>query len=301
MSPETASYRGRFAPSPSGPLHFGSLVAAVASYLDARANGGAWLVRIEDVDETRTRPGAAGHILRTLESLGMTWDEEVVYQSARKALYREVTQHLLELGAAYPCACSRADLAGSARSGVEGPIYAGTCRNGIAAGKRARTVRLCTEPREIRYLDRVLGPQAQDVHAAVGDFVVHRADGFTAYQLAVVVDDQAQHITQVVRGADLLHSTARQIYLQQLLGYRTPGYAHVPLVLDSAGRKLSKSAGDAAVPGSEPMAQLLRACRFLGQDMPPPLPETLAEFWSRAIAAWRLDHIEKHDDPTDPL
>ncbi|MFM1891736.1 MAG: hypothetical protein RLZ44_813, partial [Pseudomonadota bacterium] len=167
--------------------------------------------------------------------------------------------------------------------------------------KRARTVRLCTEPREIRYLDRILGPQAQDVHAAVGDFVVHRADGFTAYQLAVVVDDQAQHITQVVRGADLLHSTARQIYLQQLLGYRTPEYAHVPLVMDSAGRKLSKSAGDAAVPGSEPVAQLLRAYRFLGQDMPPPLPETLAEFWSRAIAAWRLDHIEQKDDPTDPL
>jgi glutamyl-Q tRNA(Asp) synthetase len=276
-------------------------VAGLASYLDARANDGAWLVRIEDVDETRTRRGAADHILHTLERLGMTWDEEVVYQTSRKALYRAIIQQLLDRDAAYPCACSRADIARSARNGVEGPIYAGTCRNGIAAGRRARALRLCTEPREIRYRDRVLGPQSQDVHAAVGDFVVHRADGFTAYQLAVVVDDQAQRISHVVRGADLLHSTARQIYLQQLLGYRTPEYAHVPLVLDSAGRKLSKSAGDAAISGTEPVAQLLRAYRFLGQRMPPPLPETLDEFWSRAIAGWRLDHLEARNDATHSL
>ena len=294
-------YRGRFAPSPTGPLHQGSLVAALASYLDARAHSGTWLVRIEDVDELRTRAGAVDDILRSLEHFGMEWDEPVVYQSARREVYREIIEALLTDGAAYRCACSRSDLARTGRPGIDGPVYAGTCRQGIAKGKQGRTVRLRTEPGGMTVEDRILGTQQQDVGTQVGDFVIRRADGFTAYQLAVVVDDAEQRITDVVRGADLLVSTPRQRYLQQVLGYAPQHYAHVPLVLDPSGRKLSKSLGDAAIARKSPLQTLLDAFRFLGQKLPGPTPETLPEFWSRAIAAWRIEAVGKAHDPTDTL
>ena len=222
------TYLGRFAPSPTGPLHFGSLVAALASYLDARYHdGGRWLVRIEDVDEPRTVPGAADSILRCLEAYGMEWDGPVVYQSRRKDLYRAALE---ALGShAFPCGCSR----------VPG-IYPGTCRNGLPAGKTARAWRLRVDDNVISFVDRLRGPQTDVLAETTGDFVLLRADGYFAYQLAVVVDDADQGVTDVVRGEDLLDSTGRQILLQRLLGYPTPRYAHIPVVRDASGEKLSK-------------------------------------------------------------
>ena len=296
----TADYRGRFAPSPTGPLHFGSLVAAVASYLDARANHGAWLVRIEDVDETRTVAGAADDILHTLEGMGFAWDGEVRYQSQRKQRYQDAIAGLLTTGIAYPCACSRSEIARVAKQGAEGYIYPGTCRNGLPPGKQGHSIRLRTQAGPIQYQDRVLGAQSQDIESEVGDFVIRRTDGFTAYQLAVVLDDADQQITQVVRGADLLSSTPRQIYLQRLLGLETPGYAHIPLVLDQQGNKLSKQ--DAAHPVSLncPLTSLLDAWRFLSQAPLPERPAGLEDFWTWAIPNWKLENLIHHDQ-TNPL
>lgn len=272
-------YRGRFAPSPTGPLHQGSLVAAVASYLDARRQGGRWLVRMEDVDEPRSVPGAADRILRTLEAFGLVWDEPVVYQSRRKELYRAALERLRQVGHVYPCGCTRKEIADSV-SGQGGEVpYPGTCRNGLAPGRTARAWRVRVADETIAYVDRAQGPQSQNLERAVGDFVLLRADGYFAYQLAVVVDDADQGITDVVRGADLLDSTPRQIYLQQLLGYAMPRFLHVPLVRNEAGEKLSKQTRAAAV---EPSGGALReALRFLGEEPPPDL--TPAELLPWAI------------------
>lgn len=233
-------YIGRFAPSPTGPLHRGSLVAAMASLLDARAHGGSWLVRIEDVDEARTVRGAAEHILRTLALLGMQHDDAVVVQSGRGAIYQEACNRL---GAfTFDCACTRKELATAhALPGADGaPIYPGTCRSGMSSGRTARAIRLrVPAPHEadgrIDFTDRWLGKQSENLAVNCGDFVLKRADGFWAYQLAVVVDDALQGVTDVVRGADLLDSTARQIYLQRLLGIASPRYLHVPVVLNAGG------------------------------------------------------------------
>ena len=263
---------GRFAPSPSGPLHFGSLVAALASWLDARSAGGRWLVRIEDLDRPRVRPGAADEILRALERLGLTWDGEVVFQSRRLPLYEEA---LARLGDTYLCGCTRREIADSAVSLASdgAQVYPGTCRAGLAPGKTARALRVRTAGK-ISFQDRVLGELRQDLESEVGDFVLRRADGQFAYQLAVVVDDAAQGITDVVRGADLLESTPRQIYLQRLLGFTTPRYLHVPVAIDASGDKLSKHTGAQPIDRSD----LRRALRFLGQ----PPSETLEE----ALGAW---------------
>ena len=225
-----AAYRGRFAPTPSGPLHFGSLVAAVASFADSRSQSGQWLVRIEDVDETRSKAGAVPQILDALQACGMTWDEPPVHQSGRKDLYDEALRRLIRREAAYRCNCSRKLIAATARPGSEGPIYPGTCRSdgpgpGVPAAWRVKVA-----DQTIRFNDRVVGEVAQELATEIGDFVIRRIDGFPAYQLAVVVDDQAQGITDVVRVADLLWSTQRQISLQQLLCYATPRHAHVPQV-----------------------------------------------------------------------
>jgi glutamyl-Q tRNA(Asp) synthetase len=246
-----AGYRGRFAPSPSGPLHFGSIVTAVASFLDARHHGGEWLVRMEDIDETRTVPGAADRILRQLEAHGLAWDGEVVGQSARKPLYSAALERLT--GHTYRCACSRREAASC------------QCRAGLPPGKLARAVR---------------------VHGAPGmeDFTIRRADGLFAYQLAVVVDDFEQGISHVVRGADLLDSTPRQQWLQHLLGYQSPEYLHVPVVKDPEGRKLSKQ-NHASAAEEEHAAQTLReALQFLEQ----PVPEAGAprEILDQAVACW---------------
>ena len=263
---------GRFAPSPSGPLHFGSLVAALASWLDARATGSRWLVRIEDLDTPRVKHGAADEILRALGRLGLCWDGEVIFQSARTALYE---QALARLRDTYLCGCSRREIADSAVSlAADGAqVYPGTCRAELPAGKIARALRVRVAG-TVSFDDRVQGSVNQDLDLEVGDFVLRRADGQFAYQLAVVVDDADQGVTDVVRGADLLESTPRQIYLQRLLGLPTSRYLHVPVAVDARGEKLSKQTG-APVIGKE---DLRRALLFLGQ----PASETLAE----AVRAW---------------
>ncbi|HSO83068.1 tRNA glutamyl-Q(34) synthetase GluQRS [Thiocapsa sp.] len=289
-APDAAAYRGRFAPSPTGPLHLGSLLAAVASYADARANRGIWLVRIEDVDRPREVPGAADLILRTLSAFGFGWDEDVIYQSRRTDAYRDALDTLAARCLTYPCGCTRAEVARAGRAGPEGPVYPGTCRPGLPLGRRARTERFRTPPGALVFEDRIQGAQEQLVDAAVGDFVLRRADGLHAYQLAVVVDDALQGITQVVRGADLLLSTPRQILLQRALGFGQPGYAHVPLILDTEGRKLSKSLAAAPVDARDPLPALRTAWTLLGQT-PPPADLHPNAFWDWAIPQWHIARI----------
>ncbi len=272
-------YTGRFAPSPTGPLHFGSVIAAAASFLDAKSAGGKWLVRIEDVDEARTEEGATSAILRLLDALGMEWDGEVIVQSRRKALYRDALASLSH--EIFDCSCSRRDYSG---------IYPGTCREG--AKGPARAVRVKVEDSEISFTDRIQGKYSQNLAREVGDFVLFRADGFFAYQLAVVVDDIDQGVNRVVRGADLLDSTPRQIYLQRLLGAASPGYAHVPVAVDQAGEKLSKQTR--AEPAEAGVDVLFRALEFLGQNPPIELRDAaIAEFWKWAVSAWDIEKIPK--------
>jgi glutamyl-Q tRNA(Asp) synthetase len=261
-------YTGRFAPSPTGPLHFGSLVAALASWLDARAAGGVWLLRMEDLDKPREVPGAADEILRQLEGLGLEWDGPVLYQSSRSARYAEALDALERRGATYPCSCTRSEIADSALAIDGARIYPGTCRGGLAPGRRARAVRVRTVATPVRFVDRLQGEIVQSVEREVGDFVLRRADGLIAYQLAVVIDDADQGITDVVRGADLLDSTPRQIWLQRLLGYPTPRYLHVPVAVTAGGEKLSKQTGAQPVDVENPVRELARALAFLGQPVP---------------------------------
>jgi glutamyl-Q tRNA(Asp) synthetase len=282
-------YRGRFAPSPTGPLHFGSLVAAMASYADARAARGEWLLRIEDVDGPRSRPGAAGAILAALERLGFEWDGPVWQQSERTASYDEALEQLRATGHVYACACTRAERAGDLASLIGERVYPGVCRDGIGpaiAARKRRAFRVRVDASPITFVDRLYGPQRQTLASDVGDFVVRRSDGLYAYQLAVVVDDAAQSITDVVRGADLLASTPRQIFLQRLLGVASPRYLHVPVAVDAQGRKLSKETGAAALPAGA-LSTLLTAWQFLEQPVPDDAPQSVAEFWSWAHASWR--------------
>lgn len=283
-------YTGRFAPSPSGPLHAGSLVAAMASYLDARAHQGTWLVRIEDIDEGRTVAGAADHILQTLTALGMQHDGPVWVQSARKERY---AADAAQLGALlYPCGCTRREIADSQTGrGADGTtIYPGTCRNGLAAGRTARSWRLRVPDagqanEHITFTDRWLGPQSQHLATEAGDFTLRRADGFWAYQLAVVVDDADQQVTHIVRGEDLLGSTARQIYLQRLLGVTTPAYLHVPLVRGADGEKFSKQNNAPALDMQHPITELQQAALRLG--LPHIHAEDIPTFWQQAIPTWQ--------------
>lgn len=288
-------YRGRFAPSPSGPLHFGSLVAAVGSYLDALSHGGAWLVRMEDVDAPRTVPGAADDILRTLEAFGFAWDGEVLWQSRRLDAYAAALETLKAEGRAYPCACSRREIADSASRPARdgGHVYPGTCRAGLPAGANPRAWRLRVDDTPLSFIDRVQGEQVQCLANDVGDFVLLRADGQFAYQLAVVVDDAMQGITHVVRGADLLDSTQRQIWLQQCLGFATPSYAHLPVATNAAGEKLSKQTLAQPVRAGD-VETLWSALAFLGQQPPAELRRTaLVEVWSWARVYWRLEAVPR--------
>lgn len=271
------AYVGRFAPSPTGPLHFGSLVAAVASWLDARAAGGQWLLRIEDLDQPREQKGAADAILRRLESVGLTWDGAVLRQSDALERYRAALEALQRLDATYWCGCTRREIADSALSIDGSRIYPGTCRGGLAPGRARRAVRLRTAPEPIGFTDQVQGAIAQSVEREVGDFVLLRADGLYAYQLAAVVDDAAQGVTDVVRGADLLDSTARQIFLQRLLGAPQPRYLHVPVAVNAAGEKLSKQTGAREARA----ADLQRALAFLGQEPVDDLAEAVRR-WNPA-------------------
>lgn len=293
---EPTAYRGRFAPSPTGPLHFGSLVAAVGSYLDARTQGGEWLVRMEDVDTPRNQPGAADDILRTLEAFGFAWDGPVLWQSTRLAAYGEVLETLKRSGQVYGCACSRKEIADSAtHAAIDGGLaYPGLCRGGLPAGREARAWRLRVDDREIAFDDRLQGRIAQHLAHDVGDFVLRRADGLFAYQLAVVVDDAWQGMTDIVRGADLLTSTPRQIWLQRCLGYPTPRYAHLPVAANPAGEKLSKQTRAAALDVAQAPALLVQALSFLGQAVPAALCRApLAEVWAWALAHWSFAAIPR--------
>lgn len=257
-------YVGRFAPSPTGPLHFGSLVAALASYLDAKAHDGKWLVRIEDIDETRCDPTYATDILRTLEAFGLQWDGAIHAQTARSALYGATLEKLRARGLVYACTCSRKEIADSAIAGLEGPVYPGTCRaRGLTESGNALRVRTSNE--KISFTDAVQGKIEQRIESQIGDFILKRRDGLFAYQLAVVADDAEQAITHVVRGADLLDSTARQIHLQRLLRLPTPEYLHIPVAVNELGQKLSKQTHAAAISTTTVREVLSAALRFLGQ------------------------------------
>ncbi len=297
-----ARYRGRFAPSPTGPLHFGSLVAAVASYLEAQRHQGEWLVRMEDVDTPRNVPGAADHIMRTLDTLGFRWDETVVYQSQRHAAYEDALDQLTELGMIYACSCSRKQVA--AETGWRGGqlIYPGTCRLRHLPRNRGLSMRLLTAGARVRFADAIQGSVAQDIERDVGDFVLRRVDGVFTYQLAVIVDDAAQGITHVVRGSDLLDSTPRQIYLQDLLGMRQPQYSHVPVATDARGVKLSKQTGAIALSTKEPSRALWRALSFLGQEPEPELSRAHPDLlWSWARERWtpaRIPPDRAHPAPS---
>ncbi|MFL9914925.1 tRNA glutamyl-Q(34) synthetase GluQRS [Paraburkholderia fungorum] len=290
------TYRGRFAPSPTGPLHFGSLVSALASWLDARAHGGAWLVRIDDIDSPRTVPGAAEDILATLERFGMHADESPVWQSRRLARYQEALDQLKAAGLIYPCGCTRKEIADSllnARARNTTLAYPGTCRSGLH-GKPARAWRLRVPDGDaavITFEDRWQGKQTQNLATEVGDFVLKRADDQWAYQLAVVVDDADADITHIVRGADLMDSTARQIYLQRCLGVSTPEYLHVPVVTNEQGEKLSKQTGATALDNDRPLETLSTAARHLGLEMSGNEHTTLKDFHAAATTAWakRID------------
>ena len=284
-----SSYRGRFAPSPSGPLHAGSAVAAVASYADARASGGKWLLRIEDLDTPRNAPGAVETILNQLRALGMVWDEDIVFQSRRMSAYQSAFNTLLSLNLIYPCGCTRREIADS---GVQGPSrrldgerpYPGTCRLGLPTGRQPLSWRVRVPQGSYRFEDRWQGWMEQDVAHAVGDFVVKRADGVWAYQLAAVVDDAAQQITAIVRGEDLLTSTARQNMLREIFGYPQPTVLHVPLVVNQEGQKLSKQNGAKALDQDRPLEVLQQAWVDLGFERV--VATNIETFWSAALSVW---------------
>jgi len=284
---------GRFAPSPTGPLHFGSLVAAVASYCDAKSQAGQWWLRIEDVDQTRHVAGASANIIRTLQRYGFTWDGEIVYQRQRDQFYEAALAQLRQRGLAYACTCSRKEIAdASTLHGIEGAIYPGTCLQHPTKPDTPAAWRIKTDHQAIGFADRIQGYQQHEMATDVGDFVVKRADGLFSYQLAVVVDDALQGVTHVVRGADLLHSTTRQIYLQQQLGYPTPTYAHIPLVLNADGQKLSKQTLATALPDDNVVPTLVAALVFLQQPLPDnALSLPLATLWQWAFAHWQLPKI----------
>jgi glutamyl-Q tRNA(Asp) synthetase len=253
------AYRGRFAPSPTGPLHFGSLVAAVGSYVRARAHDGVWLVRMEDLDPPREVPGAANDILATLGAFGMTSDEPVVFQSGREGAYQAALEQLRQGAEIFPCWCSRADLE------AQGGLHRGACK-AAPDPARAPAWRLRVPDERIEFVDLLQGSNGQQLAREVGDFVIRRVEGWFAYQLAVVVDDADARITEVVRGSDLLDSTPRQIYLQRLLGLPTPAYLHLPLALDAQGLKLSKSDAARPVDARDPLPALRAALAFLGME-----------------------------------
>ncbi|HQT00983.1 MAG: tRNA glutamyl-Q(34) synthetase GluQRS [Hydrogenophilales bacterium 16-64-46] len=288
-------YTGRFAPSPTGPLHVGSLVAAVASWLDARAAGGRWRVRMEDLDRPRCVPGAADTILRQLDAYGLDWDGEVLFQSQRDDAYAAAIDQLKSAGHAYPCACTRSQLAAAPKNAEGETLYPGTCRAGLPPGATPRAWRVRVGDVSACFHDRVRGDLCQKLDAEVGDFIIKRADGLFAYQLAVVVDDAFQGITDVVRGADLLWNTPRQIHLQSLLGLPTPRYAHVPLVVNAAGQKLSKQTLAPALPEAGRGAVLAEALAALGHAPPAELqgagPMALIEW---ASAHWQIENVPKN-------
>lgn len=290
MTTKMSTGAGRFAPSPTGPLHLGSLVAALGSFLLARHAGQRWLLRIDDLDRPRVVVGAADSMLVLLEELGFAWDADPLWQSQRDVRYREVLEGLKEKGLVYPCSCSRREVLASApHAGEEGPVYPGTCRKQPVGSRAQLAWRLRVEDRDISFTDGLYGHQGQNLLREVGDFVLFRADGLFAYQLATVVDDLDTGVTQVVRGADLLGSSARQIYLYQCLGHPAPSYLHLPLLLGDDGEKISKRHGRLGVVHSGNADEMmLLALRFLG--MTPPAEMAAAP--ARQLLAWALECFE---------
>jgi len=280
-------YKGRFAPSPTGPIHFGTLIAAVGSYLQAKKNKGEWLIRIEDVDITRKVDGADTDILKTLEAFGFEWHGKIIYQSERTVHYEQALEQLILQSLIFPCLCSRKQLAKS-----NSTVYPGTCRSRQLPEKNEHALRLLSKDISIKFNDAVMGRQSQNIKLQCGDFVVRRRDGLFSYQLAVVVDDARQGISEIVRGADLLDSTPRQIYLQQLLKYRTPDYCHLPLAVDNSGNKISKSAGATKIDLQRKEQLLVSALTFLGQKPAEDLARSsINDIWSWAVKHWNITQI----------
>ncbi|MEP7155600.1 MAG: tRNA glutamyl-Q(34) synthetase GluQRS [Betaproteobacteria bacterium] len=292
MTEASTQYIGRFAPSPTGPLHFGSLVAAVASFLDARAVGGQWLVRIEDVDSTRCKPELAQEILATLQAFGLVWNGDILVQTQRTSRYQQALDRLATLQLTYACSCSRREIADSSLLGIDGPVYRGVCRD-KKLDTAGNAIRLRVAPAEICFDDRVQGRQCQQLERDIGDFVLKRRDGLFAYQLAVVIDDGDQNITHVVRGADLLDSTARQIYLQQALALPEPRYLHIPVITNSAGQKLSKQTLAPAISANDACALLRDALRCLGQAVPDDGFITPTAMLASAASTWKVEAIPR--------
>jgi glutamyl-Q tRNA(Asp) synthetase len=284
----THSYRGRFAPTPSGALHFGSLIAALGSYLDARAHAGEWHLRIEDVDPPRVAPGSADSILRTLDAFGFEWDGPVVYQSQRGEAYAAAIERLIDARHIYGCDCTRKMLKENARIGVDGPVYPGTCRERHLPLQGA--LRFRVPATHITFNDLLAGRVGCDVAQECGDFVLRRADGVYTYQLAVTVDDAELGVSHIVRGADLLASTPRQIVLQHALGYPTPAYLHLPVALNADGGKLSKQTLAAPLSDKNPLPALLQAAAFLGIEIPHEVSSP-AEFWQVAPQLWLREKL----------
>jgi len=280
---------GRFAPSPTGPLHLGSLVAAVASYLQAKTHGGRWIVRVEDIDPPREQPGATEDILQTLRDFGFIWDEEPGLQSRSRPAHESALQTLIDAELAYPCGCSRRQLVGAPR-GPLGTIYPGTCRDGCSSTETA--IRIRTTDQLVAFDDGLQGRVGQHLESESGDFIIRRRDGLIAYHLAVVVDDELQGITEILRGIDLMDSTPRQIWLQRLLGYRTPNYLHIPVITHANGDKLSKLTGAPGIRADDAPAMLVAALRGLRQEPPANLGQAaLEEIWAWAIENWHIESL----------
>ena len=297
MNDSGNAYCGRFAPSPTGSLHFGSLVAALGSFLEARHRGGRWLLRMDDVDRPRCSQAAADSILRALDAFELRWDGEVVWQGQRTAAYADAFERLKDAGLLYPCCCTRRELADSAIAADGSTRYPGTCRAGLPPGREARAWRLRVDAARIAFDDAIQGPVSSALTDDSGDFILKRADGLFAYQLAVVVDDAAAGVTHVVRGADLLPSTPRQVYLQGCLGLPTPAYAHLPVAVNAAGEKLSKQTLALPVDAARPAPALHAALVFLGQRP----PRELAAGVPRDILAWANPNWDIARVPRGPL
>ncbi|MFT3930386.1 MAG: tRNA glutamyl-Q(34) synthetase GluQRS [Spongiibacteraceae bacterium] len=284
-------YIGRFAPSPTGPLHFGSLLAALASFLDARAHNGQWLVRIEDIDPPREVAGASRAILNCLHAHGLEWDGDVLYQSQRLAVYQKICAQLIEQHRAFYCTCSRLDLA--ANDGV----YAGRCRQCFDQPQQPAAIRLRVDAVDIDISDRIQPAFTENIARDVGDFVIYRKDQLPAYQLAVVIDDAAQYVTHIVRGSDLLESTARQIFLQRCLNLLTPQYAHIPVIVNSQQQKLSKQTLARALDPANAIENLLAALECLHQPLPPQtLQQSRSDILDWAVRHWNIALIARQPD-----
>ncbi|MDA3921550.1 MAG: tRNA glutamyl-Q(34) synthetase GluQRS [Salinisphaera sp.] len=289
------AYVGRYAPSPTGPLHLGSLLAALASYLDARSRGGRWLLRIDDLDSDRVVPAADLLILETLKRFGLESDGPVLYQSDRREAYEDAIRHLMERGAAFPCGCTRRE-AQTGPNGSEGPIYPGTCRRGLPVGRTERSIRVRAGNCSVCLVDRIQGQFGQRLAAEVGDFVIRRSDQVAAYQLATVVDDAYLGVTDIVRGGDLLSSTPRQIWLLDLLAYPRPAYAHVPVLVDRIGQKLGKSTGALALASADVSGQLWRCLEWLGQTPGMELKNApVADLLGWAVERWAVENVPAVD------